>query len=187
VQFGLSYGKTAHTFSSDFNIDIHEAEKMVNAYFNKYKDTARGRQKLVNDGLKNGFITFLSGRKRRIHQAVDWINSQFAAKSWNAKVLKDDLSRQLLNSPIQGGAHDIFEQGKLRLVEQFKKHKLQARLLLTIHDGIVGECPPEETEIVLNLMKKYMPSVFFKGTELELKLDVDCDLYEFEWYGKKLI
>jgi len=186
IGFGLNYGKTPMTFAKDFKIAEDEAEDMVDAYFEIYSGMYDWRNKLVNEAVSKGFITLLSGRKRRFNAATNWINNEYSEDMWKANNLKEEISRQAMNFPVQGGAHEVFESACIRLNKHFRKHKMKSRILLSIHDGIVGECPKDEREAVNQALLKQMPHTFHRGTKYELNLKIDTDFYEYEWYGKKL-
>lgn len=187
VGFGLNYGKGAESFAEEFGITVAEAETMIDAYFYLYKKIALWRKRTIEKAQNKGEIELLSGRKRRFTLATDWINSPFAKKSWSARIIKEEIARQAMNYPVQGNAHEAFEQGVLRLVgERFKKEGLQARLLLSIHDGIVGECPPHEKEIVAKCIKEEMVALYNEGTPHELWLKIDVGYYKDRWYGEKI-
>lgn len=186
VGFGLNYGKGAQSFADEFGITLMEAEEMIAAYFSLYKKMKKWRDKIVEQAHRKGEIYLMSGRPRRFHMAMDWINSSWAKKSWSAKIIKEEVARQAMNYPIQGGAHEAFEQGCLRLVNRIKKEGLYAHLQLSIHDGIVGSCKPHEKELVEKLIKEEMVMSFNHGTPQELTLQIDVGFYDDRWYGNSL-
>ena len=186
IGFGLNYGKTPMTFAEDFGVSIDEAEEMVDAYFNVYSGLKKWGDDQVRLALKQGFVTLLSGRKRRLNYAVDWINSEYAESVWSTQRLSEEIGRQAKNAPVQGGAHEIFEPACNRLQRRIRKEKLKARLLLSIHDGIVGECPIEERVIINKLIHEEMSTTVNKGQKDELTFNLDTDFYEWEWYGNKI-
>jgi DNA polymerase-1 len=186
IGFGLNYGKTAITFAKDFKIDIDEAEEMVDAYFNIYSVMKSWRDGQVEKALTEGYVNLLSVRKRRFHHAIDWFNSSFSEGLWSTKMLKEEISRQAMNAPVQGGAHDIFEPAIIRLNRRFKKEGMKSRILLYIHDGILGESPLEERPYIDAIAMEEMKTFLNKGTPLEIELKVDGDHYDWEWYGKKI-
>jgi DNA polymerase-1 len=47
----------------------------------------------------------------------------------------------------------------VKIAASFKEKKLQARLLMTVHDEIVVECPDTEIEIVEDTMKNIMEHI----------------------------
>lgn len=186
VGFGLNYGKGAKSFAEEFGITEIEAEEMIDAYFGLYKKMKKWRDKIIDQAHRKGEIHLLSGRPRRFHMAMAWVNSPWAKKSWSAKILKEDIARQAMNYPIQGGAHEAFEQGCLRLVNRLKREGLYAHIQLTIHDGIVGSCKPEEKELIEKIIKEEMVMTFNPDTPQELTLQIDVGFYEDRWYGNSL-
>jgi uracil-DNA glycosylase family 4 len=186
IGFGLNYGKTAMTFAEDFGIDIEDAEEMVAAYFKIYNVMKAWRDDQVMKALNEGYVNLLSERKRRFHHAIEWFESSYSDDLWSTRKLKEEISRQAMNSPVQGGAHDVFESACIRLNKRIRKEKLKARILLSIHDGILGECPIEERPLINKIMLEEMPQTFHKGTEFELTLKIDTDFYKWEWYGEKI-
>lgn len=185
VGFGLNYGKGANSFAEEFGIDVEQAQEMIDAYFALYKDMKKWRDNIVRMALTRGVIKLPSGRKRRFTAAIDWINSKEGKDTWNAKKLKEEIARQAMNYPVQGGAHEVFEPACIRVTRRFKKEGLKARIGFYIHDGILGECPVEENARVYTILKEEMPFIFNKGTDLELKLNIDVDFYESCWYSAK--
>jgi uracil-DNA glycosylase family 4 len=186
LSFGLNYGQSHHTFAKDFNIPLDDSEDMVDAYFDEYYGLKAFRDKIVHDALNNGFITLPSGRKRRFHPATDWINSEYADGIWSVDFIKGEVERQAMNFPVQGGAHEIFEKAILRLTRRFNEEGIDARLLLLIHDGIVGECKRSDLEIVKKCMLEEVPVTMNKGTDFEIHIGIDVDFYERGWYGPKI-
>lgn len=185
IGFGLNYGKGAESFADEFKISAFDAQEMIDAYFEIYWEMKAWRDRLIREGFKNGFISLESGRRRRFGSAINWLDHELSADVWSSERLRSEIERQIMNYPVQGGAHEAFETGCIRVNKAFRKEKLKARIMLSIHDGIVGECPPQENEHVLHILKTEMTSVLNAGTKYELKLDIDCDIYTREWYGEK--
>jgi DNA polymerase-1 len=151
------------------------------------------RDKTVSEVLENGFISLSSGRRRRFSQATDWINSRYAEDDssesgliWQANNLRESISRQAMNFPVQGGAHEVFEPAQIRVAKRFKKEGIKARLMLSIHDGLVGECLKKDAKAVSQILSEEMPVTFNRGNKDELTLDIDKDFYKWEWYGEKV-
>jgi len=191
IGFGLNYGKGGHSYSEEFGITEDEAEEMIEAYFSIYKGMKKWRKEVIAEALNEGFITLPSGRRRRFHQATDWINSRYASDDsnesgliWQANNLRQSIERQASNAPIQGGAHEVFEPAQIRVAKRFQKEGIKARIMLSIHDGIIGECLRTDAEKVSKILSEEMPVTFNKGTKSELTLDIDKDFYKWEWYGE---
>ncbi len=60
--------------------------------------------------------------------------------------------RQAMNAGIQGLAADIFKSALVRLDHRLRDDKLQARLILQVHDEVLVEAPPDEKERVSAIM-----------------------------------
>jgi DNA polymerase-1 len=185
IGFGLNYGKTSMTFAEDFNIPLIEAEDMIDAYFEIYYGMFDWRQKMIKQALEKGYVTLLSGRKRRFYPVRDWLKDELSYSVWSAGKIRSEIERQAINYPVQGGAHEVFEPACLRLVRRFREEGMKARLLLSIHDGILGECPIEERPMAARCIKEEMAHTFHKGTKMEINLKVDVDFYKWCWYGEK--
>jgi uracil-DNA glycosylase family 4 len=187
LAFGLNYGKEAYTFAEDFGISEEEAQAMIDGYFKTYSVMKAWRDSVVEHALDEGFVSLLSGRKRRFYGATEWIYSDRGQNcKWSTNKTESEISRQAMNFPVQGGAHEVFEPALIRLNKRFRKEGLKARIMFRIHDGIVGECPIEERLLVNKCLNEELPCLLGAGTKDELQLKVDTDYYEWEWYGKKI-
>lgn len=64
--------------------------------------------------------------------------------------------RQCINSVIQGGSADITKRAMISIDKDEELRELRFRILLCIHDEIVGECPEENAEKVANRLSYLM-------------------------------
>ena len=64
--------------------------------------------------------------------------------------------RIAINTVIQGSAADLIKQAMLRVHSRMQEEKLQARMLLQIHDELVFEAPPNELEQLSALVDQEM-------------------------------
>jgi DNA polymerase-1 len=65
--------------------------------------------------------------------------------------------RTAVNSPIQGTAADLIKLAMVRIDKALANRR--AKLLLQVHDELVLESPPEETEELRAMVKREMESV----------------------------
>ena len=77
--------------------------------------------------------------------------------------------RAAINAPIQGGAADIIKRAMLRLPGALAAAKLNAKMLLQVHDELVFEVPKSEIDATEELVKEIMEDV----AHLEVPLVVD--------------
>src|ERR1700749_3393564 len=64
--------------------------------------------------------------------------------------------RAAINAPIQGSAADIIRRAMARMDDALARAKLQARMLLQVHDELVFEAPDDEIEPTIKLVSKIM-------------------------------
>src|SRR5699024_3686505 len=89
--------------------------------------------------------------------------------------------RTAMNTPIQGSAADIIKKAMIDLHARLHAEKLEARMLLQVHDELIIEAPQTE----LDQLKEIVPAVMEDTVDLIVPLKVD---YEFgdSWYDAKL-
>src|SRR5699024_10300708 len=94
--------------------------------------------------------------------------------------LRRFAERTAMNTPIQGSAADIIKKAMLDLDLALKKEKVQARMLLQVHDELILEAPKEE----LDTLKNLVPAIMENTVRLNVPLKVDY-AYGDSWYDAK--
>lgn len=136
LNFGLMYGMSAFRLAKDLQISRTEAQDFINKYFESYKGVRDFFEKNVQEAQTNGFITTISGRKRKIA----------AINSPNKKEVESAV-RIAKNSPIQGSAADIVKIAMIEVENALTKNKIPCRLLLQVHDELIFECDEDEKTV----------------------------------------
>ena len=67
--------------------------------------------------------------------------------------------RMARNTPIQGTAADIIKLAMVHVWQRLRDEKLQARLLLQVHDELIVEAPENEVDQVKRILKEEMEQV----------------------------
>ena len=98
---------------------------------------------------KNGYVNNIFGR--RIH--LRGINDKnFSVRSFQ--------ERAAINAPIQGSAADIIRLAMIEIDKMIEdEKKINAKMLLQIHDELVFECHKNDQKNNEKLIKKAMTSV----------------------------
>jgi DNA polymerase-1 len=95
-------------------------------------------------------VTTLLGRRRAV--------ADIRSTNHNLRAAAERIAR---NTPIQGTAADIMKVAMVRIQHDIEKQKLQSRMVLTVHDELVFEAPPEEREgleaLVVDHMQNAVP------------------------------
>src|SRR5262249_52357273 len=82
--------------------------------------------------------------------------------------------RQSINAPLQGGAADIIKRAMIRIPEALAKKKLQAKMLLQMHDELLFDTPQPEAEATIAAWRPVMEKAALAAVELSVPLVVDA-------------
>ncbi len=169
VNFGVIYGMSSFGLSSEINVSRKEAERYIGEYFKRFPDVKRFMDEQVENCRKQGYLETIMGRRRYIHE----IN----ASSYMVRQLGERLA---MNSPIQGSAADIIKLAMIAVYRRLRQEKLDARLILQVHDELIIEAPQTEREVVKALLAERMETVM----EMRVKLSVGVSSGG-NWYDLK--
>ena len=169
VNFGLVYGISDFGLARNIGISRREAQDFIARYYARYPGVKRYMDESVLRGHADGYTVTLMGRRRPL--------PELKSPNRNTRLFGD---RVAMNAPVQGSAADIIKAAMIRVHARLKQEKLQARLILQVHDELLIECPPEEEERVNALLKECMESAY----PLNVPLTVDVHSGE-SWYETK--
>ncbi|MCL2365002.1 MAG: DNA polymerase I, partial [Defluviitaleaceae bacterium] len=169
VNFGIVYGISAYGLSEDLNIPVWEAEDYIAGYFAQYPRVRTFMNDCITTATETGYASTIFGRRRAVPEL----------KSHNHNIRKFG-ERVAMNMPIQGTAADLIKIAMIRVYERLQADKLEARLVLQVHDELLLEVPHHELESVKTLVKTEMEHV----AELAVPLVVDIHSGE-SWYETK--
>lgn len=161
VVFGLMYGRGAESVAKQVKIKKEEAEAIIENFFGKYPVAARWLQVTRKFASSYGYVWNHFGRVRRLPHASSPDKEKAA-----------EASRQAVNAPIQGSAADITGIGLIRIKKELDTRKLKARLILTVHDSIILECPDNELLEVVQLCHECM-TAHVEGLNVPIVAEVE--------------
>ena len=84
-------------------------------------------------------------------------------------MVRQAAERTAINTPIQGSAADLIKVAMINIDAALIEKKLASAMLLTVHDELVLEVPPDELDTVSQLVKEIMEGVW----ELKVPLKVN--------------
>lgn len=160
VNFGILYGQSAFGLANELQISRTQAMNFIEKYFENYSGVKRYIEKLKELCRQNSYSSTYWGRHRTIREIHE-----------KNKNIRENGERMAVNSVIQGTAADLIKQAMIRAVAEIKKQKLQSRLLLQVHDELIFEVPPEELEVMKELVRCAMENDF--GFKLPLKTSIE--------------
>ncbi|MEO6811290.1 MAG: DNA polymerase I [Isosphaeraceae bacterium] len=145
VNFGVIYGLSPFGLAGRLGITQAEAAAFIDAYFQEYEGVGAFIDRTREEALKTGKVETILGRRRAIS----------GIKNTTGRNL--NLAERLaVNTVIQGSAADLMKRAMLLVDRRIKEARLQARMLLQIHDELVFEVPDAEVNPLALLVREAM-------------------------------
>ena len=145
VNFGIIYGISDFGLSENVGITVKEAKKYIEDYLEKYPKIKEYMDNTKNIAVEKGYVETKFGRRRYVPNI----------KSQNY-IIREQAKRIAMNAPIQGTAADITKIAMVKIEERIKKEKLDAKILLQVHDEIIVECNDNIQDMIAKILKEEM-------------------------------
>jgi DNA polymerase-1 len=159
INFGIIYGMSAFGLSRQLKISQKMAKTYIDHYFERYQGVKRFMDQTIAEARETQRTSTLLGRIRLLPD----INS-------SNHIIRQAAERTAINTPIQGSAADLIKVAMIQVDEALRKKNLQSAMLLTVHDELVFEVPPDELQDVTRLIKDIMEGVW--QLKVPLKINV---------------
>lgn len=153
IALASAYGATAFQLAPTTGKSVDETQEDMDTYFQKFP----GVKKMMNDAhelaKKNGYVTSLFGRPRRIPEAkkIDKIYGTgqlpYEARS---------LLNLACNHRIQSTGASIMNRAMIKFYELNKELGLTAKIVSQIHDELIVECDTQNVETISLLLQTAM-------------------------------
>jgi len=158
INFGLVYGMSPVGLSKRLNISEEEANKFMQEYFHQYPKVKEYMDQVKSEVLRKRYVRSPLGRYRRFYDEIDMVNRGILDSSKQNSIL-NGVIRKAINFAIQATASDITQLALYRIIETFKKLDTKAKVVLTVHDSILVECPEEELFSIFPVVKSIMENI----------------------------
>lgn len=160
VNFGIVYGMGAGKLADTLEVSKAEAQGIIDDYFRGYPGIKRYMDEQHRLVEKQGFVTDIFGRKRRLHDDIK------ASKKDRWRLFS--AQRQAGNFPIQASAGSILKKAVVDLQAVLPKY--DTHILLQVHDELVFDCPADISDEALTEIKQTMEQA------VKLRVPVRCDV-----------
>lgn len=167
VNFGIVYGIGEFSLAEDIGTSRAEAKRYIESYLASYPKIAAYLKNIVAEAYEKGYVSTIVGRRRYIPE----LSSQ-------NKNIKKFGERVAMNSPIQGSAADIIKIAMINVQKRLEEEKLDARLILQVHDELIVEANKNCADRAFEILKNEMEG----AVKLTVPLDVDISVAE-NWYN----
>ncbi len=145
VNFGVIYGMSSYGLEQATDLSREQADKFINAYFEKYSTVMDYVNSTKQHARDNGYVQTILGRRRYIPE----INSS----NYQARQAAE---RMAINMPVQGTSADLIKLAMIKMQEEMDARKIKTKMVLHVHDELLFEVPKEEIEEMKKLVNEVM-------------------------------
>jgi len=166
--FGLMFGMGLGNLTRQSGLTVAEGEQFIEDYFDTFPEFARWREGMIEQAKETGQVNTLFGRRRMI--------------KIQGYATEDGREERIgVNTPIQSAAADITLYGLARVWQFLTEHKLETKILGTVHDSGIYSMPPAEVNTILPIIARMMirpPGLEWLLDEVPVPLSVGVDIGE---------
>ncbi len=163
INFGIIYGISAFGLANQLAIPREEAGAYIKKYFERFPGIRDYMEETKAFAKKNGYVLTLFGRKCHY---PDITAGNPSLRAFN--------ERAAINARLQGSAADIIRRAMVRIEPALTKAKLNAKMLLQVHDELIFEVPEGEVAKTLPVVKRVMEDAPMPALSLSVPLQVDA-------------
>ncbi len=167
INYGIVYGLSDYGLADRLNIPREEAKEFIDAYLGRFARVAAFMAETIELAKEQRYVTTLWGRRRQI--------PELQARNYQVRTLGERLA---VNTVIQGTAADIIKLAMVRTHAALADSGLGTRLLLTIHDELLFEGVPEESDAATALVQREMCGVWDYDPPLAVDVGVGSNWLE---------
>jgi DNA polymerase-1 len=163
INFGIIYGISAFGLANQLGIAREEAGAYIRKYFERFPGIRDYMEETKAFCKKNGYVLTLFGRKCHY---PDIASPNPSIRAFN--------ERAAINARLQGTAADIIRRAMVRMDGALAKKRLNAQMLLQVHDELVFEVPEDEVEKTLPVVTRVMEEAPMPALSLAVPLAVEA-------------
>jgi DNA polymerase-1 len=169
INFGIIYGLSPFGLAQNLGIPQKEAAQFIQAYFARYRGVKQYLDNSLAETRKTEMAKTLFGRIRPIPE----INSPQVQ-------LRNFAERTALNSPLQGTAADLIKLAMIAIDKRLAEEKLEAKMILQVHDELLFEAPENEQETLMALVRHEMENAYELAVPLVVEIGVGSNWRDLE-------
>lgn len=176
IALAATYGTTAYKLSSITGKSVDDTQTDMDRYFHSFSQVLELQLRSHKEIRKQGFVTNLFGRMRRVPEAMRLPNIPHGALPYEARKMLNTA----INFKIQSTGASIVNRAAIRFYENCKRAGItDVKLVLQVHDSLVAECNEADKESVKVLLEDAMENTVLIGdVKLEAIAKISKNLAE---------
>ena len=159
INFGLIYGMSAFGLGKALGLPRTVAQDYIDSYFAKYPGVKLYMEQTKERAREKGFVETIFGRRL-------YLPGIYSGRT------RQGAERAAINAPMQGTAADIMKIAMISIHEWLKKEKVNAKMILQVHDEVILEVPEKNVSMVEKEVSKLMQN----AASLKVPLEVESGI-----------
>lgn len=156
VNFLTAYGGGAQKLARTTGIEEDHAKYVIDRYYKQFSGITKWKQDVVRKAMSKGYVTTMSGRRRRLPDILSADQS-----------LRSRAERQAVNAVVQGSAADICKTAMVDAYEALRG--TEAKMVVQVHDELVVLVPEDQVDELEPIFVKAMgDGVVYNGIPLKV-------------------
>jgi DNA polymerase-1 len=161
INFGIIYGMSAYGLARELEISNKMAQTFIDHYFSRYEGVKKFIDQTIAEARESRKTSTLLGRIRQL--------PEIASSNRNVRQFAE---RTAINTPIQGSAADLIKLAMINVAKALRAKNMRTTMLLSVHDEIIFEVPPEELDDARKLVREEMEGVWDLAAPLKVNIAV---------------
>jgi DNA polymerase-1 len=159
INFGIIYGMSAFGLARELEISNKMAQTYIDHYFSRYQGVKAFIDQTIERAHETQQTSTLLGRIRQL--------PDIASTNRNVRQFAERIA---VNTPIQGSAADLIKLAMINVSRALHANGLQTAMLLSVHDEIIFEVPPDELDQAKALVREEMEGVWDLAVPLKVNM-----------------
>ncbi len=159
INFGIIYGMSPYGLSKQLEISQKMAKTYIDNYFSRYKGVKAFLDKTIEAANQSKMTSTLLNRIRPL--------PEIGSSNRNIRQFAERIA---INTPIQGSAADLIKLAMIQVDAALREGQYQSTMLLSVHDEIMLEVPPEEEKAIEQCVKDIMEGIWKLKVPLKVNL-----------------
>jgi DNA polymerase-1 len=157
INYAVLYGMGAVNLGKSLGIATRDASRFIDSYFERHPGVARFVAETQERARETRYVETLLGRRRPV--------PEIGSRDHRTRAFGERIA---VNTPIQGTAADIMKLAMIAVQRELDARRLRARLILTVHDELVLDCPADEEQVVTGVVREGMEQAMPLSVPLEV-------------------
>ncbi|MCH7501882.1 MAG: DNA polymerase I [Proteobacteria bacterium] len=164
INFGLMYGMSAFGLARQLDVTRGEAQEYINLYFDRYPGVKNYMELIREKASEQGYVETVFGRRLYLPD----INARNVQR-------RQYSERSAINAPMQGTAADIIKRAMIAVHEWLTASRIDARMIMQVHDELVFEVATSETDRVRDKVVELMCNAADLSVPLQVEVGIGAN------------